>query len=86
MRWVTEITHIEHERYFVDEQRIGPYHMWHHEHHFKQLNSEQVEMTDQVTYILPMSPLGDLVHPWIVRPQLRRIFAFREEAVNRLFP
>ena len=34
MRWVTEITHVREGEYFVDEQRVGPYSIWHHEHFF----------------------------------------------------
>ena len=85
VRWVTEITHVEPEKRFVDEQRIGPYRIWHHEHHFKQLDGERIEMRDRVTYVLPFSPLGDLVHPFLVKPQLAKIFACREKAVHELF-
>lgn len=85
VRWLTEITHVEPHRFFVDEQRIGPYRIWHHEHHFKALDGGRVEMTDRVTYVLPFSPLGDLFHSFLVKPQLDRIFAFREKAVNELF-
>ena len=42
-------------------------------------------MTDRVTYVLPFSPLGDLVPPFLVKPQLAKIFAFREKAVCELF-
>ncbi len=84
-RWVTEITHVEAGKYFVDEQRIGPYRMWHHEHHFRPLEGGQVDVTDRVTYVLPFSPLGDLFHPILVKPQLDRIFAFREKAVTEVF-
>lgn len=84
-RWLTEITHVEPEKFFVDEQRIGPYRIWHHEHHFKQLDGERIEVRDRVTYVLPFSPFGDLVHPFLVKPQLMKIFAYREKAVNKLF-
>ncbi len=84
-RWVTEITHVESEKFFVDEQRIGPYRIWHHEHHFNQLDDGRVEMKDRVTYVLPFGPLGNLVHPFLVQPQLAKIFAFREKAVAELF-
>ena len=83
--WVTEITHVEPEKFFVDEQRIGPYRIWHHEHHFKQLDDERIELRDRVTYVLPFSPFSEIVHPFLVKPQLRRIFAYREKAVNELF-
>ena len=85
VRWVTEITHVEPGSYFVDEQRIGPYRIWHHEHHFKSIEGGRIEVTDRVTYVLPFSPLGDVIHPFIVKPQLAKIFAFREKAVNEIF-
>jgi len=86
VRWLTEITHVEPGRFFVDEQRIGPYRIWHHEHHFVQLDGGLIELTDRVTYVLPFGPLGDLVHPFLVKPQLERIFAFRAKAVSEIFP
>ena len=85
VRWVTEITHVEPGKFFVDEQRIGPYRIWHHEHHFKSIEGGRIEVKDQVTYVLPFSPLGDVIHPFIVKPQLAKIFAFREKAVNEIF-
>ena len=84
-RWVTEITHVEPGKSFVDEQRIGPYRIWHHEHRFKPLGDGRIEMSDRVTYVLPFGPLGDLVHPILVEPQLAKIFAFREKAVREVF-
>lgn len=85
VRWLTEITHVEDGKRFVDEQRIGPYRIWHHEHHFKALDNGRVEITDCVTYVLPFGPLGNLAHPVLVKPQLAKIFAFREQAVNEIF-
>ena len=85
VRWLTEITHVEPGKFFVDEQRIGPYRIWHHEHRFAPLEGGRVEITDRVTYVLPFSPLSELVHPILVKPQLARIFAFREQAVAELF-
>lgn len=35
--WVTEITLVKPNQLFIDEQRFGPYKMWHHEHHFQEL-------------------------------------------------
>ena len=34
-KWVTEITHVIPNQYFVDEQRFGPYTLWHHKHFIK---------------------------------------------------
>ncbi len=85
MTWLTEITHAEPPVRFVDEQRVGPYRIWHHEHSFRDLGDGHVELHDLVHYQLPAGPLGALVHPWLVRPQLRRIFSHREKVVAEMF-
>lgn len=82
--WMTEITHVEDRRYFVDEQRFGPYAMWHHQHHFVELDGG-VEMTDIVHYKLPYGFVGKLVNKLMVRKQLDDIFKFRSAAVARIF-
>jgi ligand-binding SRPBCC domain-containing protein len=71
--------------YFVDEQRVGPYEIWHHEHHFHDLGDGRIETEDKVTYTLPFSPFSEVVHPFLVKPQLDKIFAFREKKVTELF-
>jgi ligand-binding SRPBCC domain-containing protein len=86
MTWLSEITLVEEGQRFIDEQRIGPYALWHHEHEFHDLGDGRIQMTDKATYVLPFAPLGDLAYPWLVRPQLQRIFAHREQAVRELFP
>jgi ligand-binding SRPBCC domain-containing protein len=86
VQWLTEITHVDEPHSFVDEQRIGPYRIWHHEHRFTAAGDGTVTMHDKVTYILPFSPFGDLAHPFLVEPQLRRIFSFRNQAIHELFP
>ncbi len=82
--WMTEITHVEDKKYFVDEQRFGPYSMWHHQHHFKEQNGI-VEMTDIVHYKLPFWFLGDIANSIMVRKQLKEIFNFRYQKVEQLF-
>ena len=82
--WMTEITHVEEGSYFVDEQRFGPYKMWHHEHHFKTVNGG-VEMTDIVHYKLPFWLLGDIANSLFVSRQLQSIFDFRFKKVEELF-
>lgn len=82
--WMTEITHVEEGRYFVDEQRFGPYSLWHHQHHFKAIEGG-VEMTDIVHYKIPLWILGDLAHGLFVRRQLKQIFDFRFKRVEELF-
>ena len=84
-RWLTEITSVDPGKSFVDEQRIGPYRIWHHEHHFKKLDASRTEILDKVTYVLPFRPFGDWFHSILVKPQLEKIFAFREKAVATLF-
>ena len=86
MKWLTEITHVKDGEYFVDEQRVGPYAIWHHEHWFRPAGEGLIEMEDRVTYVLPFQPFGDIVHPLLVQPQLERIFGFREKAVREIFP
>lgn len=80
--WVTEITHVSEGQFFVDEQRFGPYRMWHHEHHFK-IQDQGVLMTDRVSYKLPFGFLGRIAHVVFVKKQLTNIFAFRENILNK---
>ena len=82
--WMTEITHVEDKKYFVDEQRFGPYSMWHHQHHFKAIEGG-VEMTDIVHYKLPLWLLGDIANTIMVKAQLQKIFGFRITAVEEKF-
>jgi ligand-binding SRPBCC domain-containing protein len=82
--WVTEITHVSEQSFFVDEQRFGPYRMWHHEHHFE-VHGEGVLMTDRVSYKLPLGFLGRIAHFLFVRKQLEHIFNYREQCLDSLF-
>ena len=82
--WMTEITHVEEKKYFVDEQRFGPYSLWHHQHQFKAIDGG-VEMTDIVHYKIPFWVLGDVANSLFVKKQLEGIFNYRVEAVERLF-
>jgi ligand-binding SRPBCC domain-containing protein len=84
VEWVTEITHVKDKSFFVDEQRKGPYTMWHHEHHFKEVEGG-VEMTDIVSYIIPLGIIGKIVHPFLVKPKLEEIFAYRFKIVEEVF-
>lgn len=84
MYWMTEITHVEEGKYFVDEQRFGPYSLWHHQHHFKEVEGG-VEMIDIVHYKIPYAWLGDLANFLFVKKKLKQIFDFRYDAVEALF-
>ncbi len=82
--WMTEITHVIDKQYFVDEQRFGPYSLWHHQHHFKEIEGG-VEMTDIVHYKLPLWILGDIAQVIMVKSQLNGIFSHRYIAVEERF-
>lgn len=79
--WVTEITHLKELEFFVDEQRIGPYSLWHHQHHIEQIKNG-VLMKDIVTYQPPFGFLGAVANSLIIRKKLEEIFAFRKKAVE----
>ena len=83
-KWVSEITHIEHKKYFVDEQMYGPYALWHHKHFIKEIDGG-VEMEDIIDYKVPLGFLGQLVHPFLVQPKLEEIFAYRQKKLIELF-
>ena len=83
-KWVTEITHVEDKKYFVDEQRFGPYDLWHHKHFIREIPGG-VEMEDIIDYKVPMGWLGQLVHPIIVKPKLDEIFEYRRKKLIELF-
>ena len=84
VRWLTQISHVREGEMFIDEQRIGPYRLWIHEHRFQPMDGG-VRMTDHVTYALPFGPLGDLVHALVIRRRLHSIFDFRRRKVAELF-
>jgi len=84
LSWMTEITQVEPEKYFIDEQRFGPFKFWHHQHHFKSIEGG-VEMTDILTYGLPLGFLGRLAHRIMVKNKIKEIFIFREQKVNEMF-
>ena len=84
LKWVTEITHVKEGEYFVDEQRFGPYSLWHHKHFLKSIKNG-VEMIDIVDYKIPFGFLGRLIHPLLVRPKLNEIFEYRRTALINLF-
>lgn len=84
MKWITEIKYVHDKQFFVDEQRKGPYKIWHHEHHFKVVDGG-VEMTDIVSYEMPLRLLGRLAHPIVVKKKLEEIFDYRFKKVDELF-
>ena len=84
LNWVTEITHVESLKYFVDEQRMGPYAMWHHKHFLKEINGG-TEMIDIIHYKLPLSIIANRFHSILVKPKLKEIFDYRTKALISKF-
>jgi ligand-binding SRPBCC domain-containing protein len=82
--WMTEIMHVAEKKYFVDEQRFGPFGLWHHQHHFREV-AGGVEMTDIVHYKIPYWFIGDIVHALFVKEKLQGIFNYRYKRVEELF-
>ena len=83
-RWLTEITHVREGEYFVDEQRLGPYRLWHHEHHFAPAPGG-VTMTDRVTYAVGWGPAGWLAERLWVAREVESIFDYRTQKIAELF-
>ena len=84
MDWMTEITHVKDQDYFVDEQRFGPYALWHHQHHFKKIEGG-VRMTDILNYAIPYGFIGRLANSFLVESEISKIFNFRKAKVEELF-
>ncbi len=82
--WMTEITQVKDRAYFIDEQRFGPYSLWHHQHHFREIPGG-VEMTDIVHYKNPLGILGRIANALFVKQKLKTIFDFRYKKVEELF-
>ena len=85
MNWVTEITHCEVGRMFIDEQRFGPYKFWHHQHHFRQVDGG-VLMTDILHYALPFGWLGEIMGSLFIHKRVAGIFIYRRHKLDTIFP
>lgn len=84
IEWVTEITHIHAMEYFTDEQRKGPYKIWHHEHHFREAEGGVI-MTDILHYDIGKSLFGWIAGKLFVHRKVRQIFDYRERALKDFF-
>ena len=82
--WVTEITHVKKNEFFVDEQRVGPYKIWHHQHLFRE-EKNGVLMTDIVSYKLPFGIIGRLLNLLFIKNKLNHIFNYRYDKMNEIF-
>lgn len=84
MTWVTEITQVKELEFFVDEQRVGPYKIWHHEHHLKEIDGG-VLMSDLITYQPPFGFVGSIANKLLIKKKIASIFDYREQALINLF-
>ncbi len=82
--WVTEITHVKEMEYFVDEQRVGPYSIWHHQHHIEAIEGG-VLMKDIVSYQPPLGILGAIANSLVIEKKLKEIFDYRVQAIEKRF-
>lgn len=83
--WMTEITHVVPGRLFVDEQRRGPFSLWHHEHHFEEVDGG-TRMRDIIHYEVPLGPLGEIARALFVGKQVEGIFTHRFGVIDKIFP
>lgn len=84
MNWVTEISHVEDKQFFIDEQRIGPYNFWHHQHRISPIKNG-VLMEDIITYQPPFGIVGILLNAIFIRKNLNKIFNFRREILREMY-
>ncbi|CAG5086526.1 SRPBCC family protein [Parvicella tangerina] len=84
MKWTTEITQVKEPYFFIDEQKQGPYKIWHHQHRFKEVE-HGVLMEDIVHYQPPMGVLGDLANKVLIRKKLKEIFDYRKKIIKDIF-
>lgn len=84
MKWTTEITVVKENQYFIDEQRFGPYALWHHKHFFEP-TANGVKMTDIVHYALPLGFIGRIMNALVVKNKVKEIFDNRVVKVNEIF-
>jgi len=84
LKWCTEITHVEDKKYFIDEQRFGPYSFWHHQHHFTAVEGG-VLMEDILNYKVPMGFLGDIADTLFIKKEVQGIFDYRKKILTSRF-
>ena len=84
LNWATEITHIKDREYFIDEQRFGPYTLWHHEHHFEE-TPQGILMKDQLHYAIPFGIFGRIANAIFVEARIDEIFTYRQKCIDEIF-
>jgi ligand-binding SRPBCC domain-containing protein len=85
LTWVTEIIHVKQPHSFIDFQKKGPYRLWHHIHTFKKTGEHEVELYDEVKYMLPFGILGRIMHSIFIKKEIESIFNYREKVLKEMF-
>jgi ligand-binding SRPBCC domain-containing protein len=81
---MTDITQVRDKHFFIDEQRVGPYKLWHHQHFVEEIEGG-VQMRDIVTYQPPFGILGAMMNSLVIRKKLKEIFEYRFTAVEEKY-
>ncbi len=81
MRWRSLIREWQPPHQFVDEQLRGPFRQWIHTHTFEPRDGGTLAR-DVVQYAVPFDFIA---YPLLVRRDMERIFAFRQEALWQKF-
>lgn len=84
LNWMTEITHVKEKVYFIDNQKAGPFKIWHHQHHFKPVEGG-IEMVDIITYAAPFGILGRWAEALMVDKRVKHIFEYRKKILEERF-
>ena len=84
IKWVTEITQVKRNSYFIDEQRFGPYSFWHHKHFIKEIDNG-ILMDDIIHYKIPFGFIGIILNKVYIKNKLSKIFKYRESKLNKIF-
>lgn len=81
VKWKTRISAWQPPHVFVDEQLLGPYRKWIHQHMFDRVDGGTL-VRDLVKYAVPFDCA---VHRWLVRPDIEKIFRYRSDQLRRHF-
>ncbi|HEY9125727.1 MAG TPA: SRPBCC family protein [Acidobacteriaceae bacterium] len=90
-RWLVRITEFTWNEYFQDEMIRGPFALWKHTHRIVREEegdaaTDGTRVTDELTYQLPLGPLGSVAHALFVRRQIEATFAFRQRRLLEILP
>ncbi len=83
VKWRSEITEWQSQKFFADKQLKGPYKLWFHRHLFK-AHAGGTLIEDLVEYTLPFFPFGQVALPF-VQNDVHKIFSYRKKKMAEIF-